>query len=93
MRSADNSLAQRVHKMPSFAGRCEGGGAVPQGAGVPRCLLLAGAAVAPPRGQPPERVRIAATRNPEYPFQTGPPKSSHAADEPSVANISPFSRE
>jgi len=44
-RPAGTSLAQRVRKMPCFAGRCEGGGAVPQGAGVPTCLLLTGAAV------------------------------------------------
>lgn len=46
MRPANNSLAQRVHQLPSFAGRCAGGGAVPQGAGVPTGLLLAGVAVA-----------------------------------------------
>lgn len=52
MRPAENSLAQRVHKMPSFAGRCDGGGAVPKGAGVPTGLLLTGAAATCSTGPP-----------------------------------------
>lgn len=97
MRPARNSLAQRVHQLPSFAGRCAGGGAVPQGAGVPTGLLLAGVAVAacclhrfkppPPRGPPPastasQETSVLGQRSPHA-------RQWHATPRPTSASLPP----
>lgn len=50
MRLATNSLGQRVHKMPSFAGCREWVGQYRRGAGAQMSLLPAGAAVVPQKG-------------------------------------------